>query len=106
QHQGESYLSLGKFEQAREFFINYNQLIEELFQANPHSYQLINGRAISYYKLGDISRAMQQFVQAKAYWVQAQDIWRQLHQATGIPQLAGYLETVAQDLERLKASRD
>ncbi|MEM9984955.1 MAG: hypothetical protein AAF804_07645, partial [Bacteroidota bacterium] len=33
---GAIYQAQGKFEQALEFFINYNQLKEELFQANPH----------------------------------------------------------------------
>jgi tetratricopeptide (TPR) repeat protein len=54
--------------------------------------------ATSYSKLGEIFQAQGEFEQA-------QEIWQQLHAQTGIPQLAGCLETVAKDLARRQVDR-
>jgi len=65
---GEIYQAIGKFDQALEYFNNYNNLTKDLYESNPKNESPKKGLAISYSKLGEIYQVLGKLDQALKYF--------------------------------------
>ena len=64
---------------ALQCYEDYNRLEKELFEAFPNNVEIKNNLAISYTKLGKLSRdGFQDSDQAKQYFRQAEQLWVEL----------------------------
>ena len=78
---GRYFQTIGKFEEALQYFEKETELFEELYAANPRSESLKNGLAISYSKLGDIFQAQGKFEEALQYFEKDLKLTEELYAA-------------------------
>ncbi len=78
---GAIYQALGQFDQALEYFNNFNKLFKELYESNPKNESLKNGLAISYSKLGEIYQALGNFDQALEYFNNFNKLFKELYES-------------------------
>ncbi|MDP8320806.1 MAG: tetratricopeptide repeat protein, partial [Candidatus Stygibacter australis] len=78
---GNIYQSLGKLDQALEFFYKFNHLMKELYESNPSNESLKNGLAISYSKLGDIYQSLGKLDQALKFYDKCNHFMKELYES-------------------------
>ncbi|MFK7946632.1 MAG: hypothetical protein AB8G11_03505 [Saprospiraceae bacterium] len=77
---GFSQSQLGNLEQALEYYQQYNQLTEELYNDFPNNVEFKNGLAYSYYSLAQYHQQKQDITQARLYFEKAEQHWAALVQ--------------------------
>jgi len=78
---GSIYQSLGKLDQALEFYNKYNHLMKELYESNPNNGSLIHSLAISYEKLGEIYQSLGKLDQALEFYNLEVDLFKELYES-------------------------
>ncbi|MCF7859115.1 MAG: DUF4062 domain-containing protein [Candidatus Cloacimonetes bacterium] len=78
---GSIYQSLGKLDQALEFYNKDAELSKELYESNPRNESLKNGLAISYEKLGSIYQSLGKLDQALEFYNLEVDLFKELYES-------------------------
>ncbi len=91
ERKGSIHQALGQFDKALQYFELRAQLGRELYEANPKSVDLVNGLAVSYYKLAVLRKEQACRQQVADLFREAIALWQDLYKRTKLQKYADYV---------------